>query len=87
MSKKYLLVGQELQFDDDKPFIQIDNTNLKELVNYLKEFGATYLGNLTTDEIRKAEQGKQIPRIRLYRFKKNENAPKFVKANIAIKLM
>jgi hypothetical protein len=86
-TKRYLNLGSVLQFSsdgkEDTPFISLDNSVLKEFVEYLQEFGAKHLKGLTVEEIR---ANKKLPRVRINYYNPNEKAPAFVKKNLAIKL-
>ena len=84
--KKYLNIGSVLQFDEGSPFISLDNSMLKEFVEYLKEFGEKNLKGLTVDEIREKTKSKEIPRITINYYNPGEKAPSIIKKNLAIKL-
>jgi hypothetical protein len=88
--KKYLTIGSVTEFDG-KEQIQLDNGSLKEFLDYLRDHGKKYLEAKSLEEIRAGQKLKSdveghIPRLRLYFFTPNDKAPKFIKANVAIKL-
>jgi hypothetical protein len=83
MANKYLNVGSILKGKDKKgeeyEYMVFDNFNLKQLVDFLSEFGNTHLkGKDVTD--------KKLPKIRVGMYKPNEKAPDFIVKNLAIKL-
>ena len=87
---KYLSIGTVIKFEDGDRFIQIDNVNLKELVQLLKAHGEKYLENLGPKEIMagqklKKDDPNRIPRLSISLFTPSEKAPSFIEKNLAIK--
>jgi hypothetical protein len=87
---KYLNVGAVCEFEG-KEKLQLDNSSLNELVQFLREHGKKYLMDKSIEEIRNGQKQKKdhpdyIPRINLYYFEPNEKAPSFVVWNVAVKV-
>lgn len=83
--RKYLTMGSIVEFSGEKS-ITLDNTALREFVEFLMEHGEKYLQGLSNEEIRAGEKAKDIPRLRIYMFDPNEKAPEFVVKNLAVKV-
>ena len=88
--KKYLAIGSLVENEDRNgnayEQISLDNTNLKEFVEYLTGFGKKYLAGKTDDEIKAAMKSKDIPRIYLSFYDPSDKAPDFIKKNVVLKL-
>ena len=84
----YKQIGSVIQFDgeNETPKIQLDSSALKEFIVFLQDFGRSNLDGLSVDQIRTKTKNKEIGRLNLYYFNPNDNAPKFVKKNVCIKI-
>lgn len=96
MAGKYLNFGSMLHDDRyETDSLQLDNLQLKQLMDYIKAHGEKHLKGLSEEEIKAGERLKwddpnHIPRIKVYLFEKKEEdyakgCPKFIKAGIAVK--
>ena len=86
---KYVSFGSVVDFGEGK-MIQLDNTRLDQLVEFLRDYGKNKLAGLSDEEIRSAEKlpkgdPNKLYRLNFYLFNPHENAPDFVVSNLAYK--
>ena len=81
---KYLSVGNVLK-GDKGDYITLDNVKLKEFIKLLTDHGNKHLKGLTDQEIIDGQKAKEIPRLNIYQFEPNENAPDFIAFNQGMK--
>ena len=89
MAKKFTTIGSINESKNGKKYLQLDNLNLKVLMDALTAHGKKYLAGLTADQIkarqnvRYDEEG-HIPRIQLLVQQPSEKAPDFILSNITL---
>ena len=71
--------------------IELNNEKLDELIGLLDKHFTAHVEGLSVDDIRKAEKLKfgdpnKLKKVQFYLFDPSENAPSFIKKNIAVKL-
>lgn len=97
--KKWLKIGQVTEQNGKNgtfESITLENENLKELVLLLKQFGQDRIGDMSVDDIRKAQKLKRddpnyLPRLQISRFDKTDEdrrkgCPDFVLADLLVKI-
>lgn len=92
---KYLNVGcvteNTLKDGNTIQRIELDNEKLDELIKLLDKHFVDNVEGLSVDDIRKAQKLRfndpnKLKKVQFYLFDPSENAPSFIKKNIAVKL-